>query len=505
MQDDNASASGRKPSLERRLATILMADVVGYSRMMGENEERTIEVLHAHREIFDEMLKIHRGRIFNTAGDAILAEFPSAVDAVRCATEVQSALRTRNDHLPPEQRMWFRIGVNLGDVIVQGGDLLGDGVNVAARIQTVAEPGGVCISGSVYDQIKNKLSLQFKQLGERSFKNIAQPIRTFSIEDTSPAPLLGQSATPRSKRPIAAAAAIIALIATAAGGYWMFREHEARVAAEAGIAAEGMRKAEQERKTEQERKAEQERTAEQERKAEQAKGAAETARQQLALQAELQAARAALRQAESSMKKAEQDRAAAEAAQREAKLQSELQAAKEALQKAEANEKKANQNRRTATSALQIAENAADPKTPPRAAPVKSDAEAAIARRAEAVDAKSKSAPVPGAPSARFDGSYEGRICSPSKDNPERCWKTPLTVQNGKLLAKWHGSNSSEPSYARGTISPQGVVDIVVDGFAPGAKPMAGAMNGTWDNQTIKVEGAWRDKNPMRATWKRVP
>src|SRR6266851_6989832 len=181
MQDDTASASGRKPSLERRLATILMADVVGYSKMMGENEERTIEILHGHREIFDEMLKVHRGRIFNTAGDAILAEFPSAVDAVRCATEIQAALCTRNDHLPPEQRMWFRIGVNLGDVIVQDGDLLGDGVNVAARIQAVAEPGGICISGSVYDQIQNKLSLQFKPLGDRNFKNISRPVRTFSI------------------------------------------------------------------------------------------------------------------------------------------------------------------------------------------------------------------------------------------------------------------------------------------------------------------------------------
>ncbi len=301
MQDDTASASGRKPSLERRLATILMADVVGYSKMMGENEERTIEILHGHREIFDEMLKVHRGRIFNTAGDAILAEFPSAVDAVRCATEIQAALRTRNDHLPPEQRMWFRIGVNLGDVIVQDGDLLGDGVNVAARIQTVAEPGGVCIAGSVYDQIQNKLSLHFRQLGEKTFKNIAQPIRTFSIEDTSPGAVssLADRAAPRDKRPIVAAAAIIALIALAAGGYWMFREHEARLVDEARIAAEGQRKTDQE--------------------------------------------------------KAEQERTAAETAQREAKLQSELQAAKEALQKADASVKKADQNRKRATTALQAA------------------------------------------------------------------------------------------------------------------------------------------------------
>ena len=179
------------PEIERRLATILISDVVGYSRMMGENEERTVRTLRGHRDIFDGLLKSHRGRVFNTAGDAILAEFPSAVEAVRCATEIQNALRTRNDHLPPEERMWFRIGINLGDVIVQGGDLLGDGVNVAARIQTIAEPGGVCISGSVYDQIQNKLTLQIRQLGEKNFKNIAQPIRTFSIVDDDAAAMPG--------------------------------------------------------------------------------------------------------------------------------------------------------------------------------------------------------------------------------------------------------------------------------------------------------------------------
>src|ERR1700675_4427487 len=147
-----------------------MADVFGYSRMMGEDEERTVRTLRGHREVFDELLKAHKGRIFNTAGDAILAEFPSAVEAVRCATEIETALRTRNEHLPEGQRMWFRIGINLGDVILQGGDLLGDGGNVAARVEAIAEPGGVCISGSVYDQIQNKLTLQIRQLGEKNFK-----------------------------------------------------------------------------------------------------------------------------------------------------------------------------------------------------------------------------------------------------------------------------------------------------------------------------------------------
>src|ERR1700732_3587871 len=149
MQEDSASTSGRKPSLDRRLATILMADVVGYSKMMGEDEERTIEILRGHREIFDEMLKVHRGRIFNTAGDAILAEFPSAVDAVRCAIDIQESLRTRNMAYPASRQMRFRIGITIGDVVERDGDLLGDGVNIAARLEGLAEVGGICVSRAV--------------------------------------------------------------------------------------------------------------------------------------------------------------------------------------------------------------------------------------------------------------------------------------------------------------------------------------------------------------------
>jgi class 3 adenylate cyclase len=135
--------------LERRLATILSADVAGYSRLMAEDEEQTLRVFRGHSEVFNKLVTLHRGRVFNTAGDAILAEFGSAVEAMRCATEIQAALRTRNDQLPHDRQVRFRIGVNLGDVMVQGEDLLGDGVNVAARLQTAAEPGGVCISGGV--------------------------------------------------------------------------------------------------------------------------------------------------------------------------------------------------------------------------------------------------------------------------------------------------------------------------------------------------------------------
>ena len=221
-------------AVERKLATILSADVAEYSRLMAEDEEQTVRVFRGHKQIFESLVVLHRGRVFNTAGDAILAEFPSAVEAVRCATEIQAALRTRNDQLAPSRQVRFRIGANLGDVMVQGTDLLGDGVNVAARLQAAAEPGGVCISGSVYDQIRNKLSLSFKSLGERNFKNIPQPVRTFTIAETEEH---GALPTPPAESPRArpsyvkwAAAALLVLVAV--GAMWGYVRYQDDIADE---------------------------------------------------------------------------------------------------------------------------------------------------------------------------------------------------------------------------------------------------------------------------------
>jgi class 3 adenylate cyclase/cbb3-type cytochrome oxidase subunit 3 len=227
-----AEQSPSPQALERKLATILSADVAEYSRLMAEDEEQTLRTFRGHAEIFQSLVALHRGRIFNTAGDAMLAEFGSAVEAVRCATEIQATLRTRNDQLPASRQVRFRVGVNLGDVMVQGQDLLGDGVNVAARLQSAAEPGGICISGSVYDQIRNKLSLSFKSLGERSFKNIPQTVRTFSITEAE-----GHGALPASENERRALAGnwakwLIAavLLFVVAGGYWAFSQnHRAKL------------------------------------------------------------------------------------------------------------------------------------------------------------------------------------------------------------------------------------------------------------------------------------
>ncbi|WP_119392152.1 2TM domain-containing protein [Taklimakanibacter lacteus] len=168
-------------SAERKLTTILSADAVGYSRLMGQDEGGTFATLKAYRELTAERIAQHRGRVVNTAGDSILAEFPSVVRAVECAVETQRLIAERNAALSPDRQMWFRIGVNLGDVMVDGHDLFGDGVNVAARLQAMADPGGILISGTVFDHVKDKLSVSFDSLGAQAVKNMATQVPVYRV------------------------------------------------------------------------------------------------------------------------------------------------------------------------------------------------------------------------------------------------------------------------------------------------------------------------------------
>src|SRR6516162_9332829 len=178
----------------RRLAAILAADVAGYSRLMAEDEEGTLERLKAHRrQLIDPKIKEHRGRIVKTTGDGLLAEFPSVVDAVRRAAEVQRGMLDREPEAPDERRIRLRIGVNLGDVIADADDIFGDGVNVAARLEALAEPGGICVSRVVRDQIRDRLPYQLNDLGEQSVKNIARPVRAYALSPVSVAALPASS------------------------------------------------------------------------------------------------------------------------------------------------------------------------------------------------------------------------------------------------------------------------------------------------------------------------
>jgi TolB-like protein/class 3 adenylate cyclase len=181
----------------RRLAAILAADVAGYSRLMGADEEGTHERLKAHRrELADPKIGEHSGRIVKTTGDGMLVEFSSVVDAVRCAAELQRAMIDRETGLPEDRRIRFRIGINLGDVIVEGDDIFGDGVNVAARLEALSEPGGLCISRMVRDQIRDKLPYPFEDLGEQSVKNIARPVRVYALHPAAVAELPASRAEP---------------------------------------------------------------------------------------------------------------------------------------------------------------------------------------------------------------------------------------------------------------------------------------------------------------------
>jgi adenylate cyclase len=205
--DNPPHPPGEASSRKRKLAAILHADVVGFSRLMGEDEAGTHRALGELRRAVDPLIAAHGGRIVGTAGDSLLADFSSVVDALNCAVEMQRASRTVNDPIPPERRLELRIGVNLGDVIVDGDDIFGDGVNIAARLEALAQPGTVCISQTVYDQVRNKLDLDYRPLGSHRVKNIAEPVRAYAVglPAASPRPRRG-------RQPLIAAAAIIALM-----------------------------------------------------------------------------------------------------------------------------------------------------------------------------------------------------------------------------------------------------------------------------------------------------
>jgi class 3 adenylate cyclase len=223
--------------MKRKIAAIFAADIAGYSRLVAEDEEETLRRLASYRQVTDDFIARYGGRIFNTAGDAVLAEFPSAVEAVRCAIDIQESLRTRNMAYPASRQMSFRIGITIGDVVERDGDLLGDGVNIAARLEGLAEVGGICISRAVHEQVANKLSVQFADIGAQEVKNIPNPVHAYLVamrrED-------GTYAAPQVKKPLSSppaaspnwmwplAVTVVCLVAIGVGGFLYFTKMEMR-------------------------------------------------------------------------------------------------------------------------------------------------------------------------------------------------------------------------------------------------------------------------------------
>jgi adenylate cyclase len=460
MAMDEEAGTPTPPDLERKLLTILSADVAEYSRLMAEDEEHTLRVFREHKQVFDSLVAMHRGRVFNTAGDAILAEFASAVEAVRCATEVQAALRTRNDQLPPSRQVRFRIGVNLGDVMVHGSDLMGDGVNVAARLQGAAEPGGICVSGSVYDQIRNKLSLSFTSLGERTFKNIPQPVRTFSISEAEGVGEL-PSSKPAERGPggVLKWAAAAALVAALAGGYWAYAEHDRGKAELARVVA----------------------AAEAERRAE------EASRREAQLAAERAAAAEVLKRAEAEMQRLEAERrAATEAAAKQAaerdRVEAERQAADRARRQADADRIRIEQEaRRTLEEERRKAE---------------------AARRAAVVPSQQQVGAAAGG--LGFDGTYGGPVClGPTPTETARCFRAAATLAKGKITGAWPGleertntllgavTETGEVMMRWVTRRPDGTIYGLVD------------LEGTLRDGQLNASGTYRSGRTASFQWKK--
>ena len=209
--------------VKRKLAAILSADVKGYSRLMGADEEGTLRTLTAYREVMATLIHTYQGRVVNAPGDALLAEFESVVDAVKSAVEIQRELTKRNAELPTDRRMEYRIGINLGDVMVEGEAIYGDGVNIAARIESLADGGGICISGTVYDHIENKLSLDYEYLGEQAVKNITKPVRVYRVlmESEAAGKVIGEKkAKPRQWQRTALIVGSILIVGVAAIVVW---------------------------------------------------------------------------------------------------------------------------------------------------------------------------------------------------------------------------------------------------------------------------------------------
>jgi Adenylate and Guanylate cyclase catalytic domain len=458
--------------------------------MMGRDEERTVRVFRGHRQVFESLVALHRGRIFSIAGDMLLAEFASAVEAVRCATEIQAALRTRNEPLAPEEKLQFRIGINLGDVVVQGPDLLGDGVNVAARIQASTEPGGIRISGSVHDQIQNKLSLTFKPLGERTYKNITQPVRTYTIVEGAPvAAAPKERATPR--RAVAAIGAAAILAAVAMLGYWQYDAH----------------------------------------RGEQARLAAELAAQKQAVEQAQRAAGEAKREADLQVRKLEAERRAAESAKAASsvvhngnyggRLCNEFRSGAPKCWPAilvvrdgviEAGWRSLSRNTSRASGTVR-ADGSVELKLAGWTRSGKPDEANLTGRIADGAISASGSWQSGGeiagnwklgltAASGPAEALYDGKLCMPRQAGEAHCWPVSLALHKGAIEGCWLG-RMNRTARAFGRLDADGSVRLKLSSWTRDGTPIDGTLSGRMSADAIDAAGRWSDDAEISGRWRK--
>ncbi len=477
--------------VKRRLMAILAADAVGYSRMMGEDEVRTIRVLAGHREVIDALIANYGAKIVGTAGDSVLAEFGSAVDAVRCATEIQDAVRERNEKLPEHDRMWFRIGVNLGDVIVSEAEVHGDGVNVAVRLESIAEPGGVCISSSVFDQISGKLNLGFIDIGEQNLKNIARPIRAYRFAGPVPPMVPGPTkpAEPARRRggvpswAWGAAALVLVAAATAWQAGWLPGANgDAEVAnAEAGRIEAAQTEAAKAEAVKAEAARVEAARAEQDRR---------ESEERARMEAELARAKA---ETEAAKKQAEVESAAAADARRsleaqrasEAKARAEAEVAK-ARAEAEAIKRDAQAQSFAATRAREQAEASAAQAKALEEAAAKAAADAKAQQQAAATTQQAAAAQSAVSGERRFDGTWiASQACDATRRAPEVRTQFPTNISEGFVRVRRARPGESGYIALDGKIATNG--DLALRGML-----IVGSGEFAGQERTVHYEGKFK-------------
>ncbi len=437
-------------SFKRKLAAIMSADVKGYSRLMGDNETETVKTLTAYRRIIGELIHQHRGRVVDSPGDNILAEFASVVDAVQCAVALQKELLSRNADLPENRRMQFRIGINLGDVIEEESRLYGDGINIAARLESLADPGGICISKTAFDQIETKLPLGYEYLGEKAVKNIAKPVGAYRVllEPRVTVVETEEQKTPSGNRRISLTIIVIAVLVAGALAFWQFVLRPTTPSVD---------KADQNKVESQllaQLEAQKQATA-------QAQRATEDAKREAALQAQKQAAEETLRRAQEERIRVEQDRKKLESERREIEKGKRQSEEKGALRAKEERDR--------------------------------------IAKEREQQDSKKLAAEA-----ATFDGNYSGQFCNEVPNKQPFCWPTLLVVQKGIAEGSWI-SSTKRTATARGTVAADGLIQLMLAAWTPAGTPVEATLTGRIVNGEITASGKWTTGFAVSGGWKLIP
>lgn len=500
------------PGLKRRLTCILATDAFGYSRLVNEDETGALRVLAAHRAVIDGIIAFHDGRIANTAGDSVLAEFGSVVEGVRCAVEIQDALKTRNESLPEQQRMLFRIGINLGEVVVKGDDLLGDGVNVAARLQSIAPPGGILVSSSVYDQITGKLDLGFQDMGEQALKNISRPIRAFAVSGagaTLRAGIPRLRTTVSTSRALPMALGVFVLAAIGGSFAWMQGWFGGSRAPATSVAAADPAKAKLEADLAMSEKARQQAEqlattanadairarAEAEAASMRAKAEADAVATRAKVQAESAALRAQAAQEASRAKASEASaikaRAETEAAALKSKAEDEAAALKaEAQAHVAAMQAKATQDANAAQEAVaaRAAQDAAAAKAAQDAATAKA------AQDAVAVTAAAK------AESSRYDGKWVmTQECGANKFSGGWTLRADFVVRGGEFVIERGVSGQPGYNIARGWPAADGTLIMTGNGLGSQGggrgQPFHIRFAGRWTGDRFVLRGTWAGRD----------